>query len=374
MPASLRKACHACAASKRRCIPQLPQCERCAERGLHCTYDLEPVTNTELQTCHHVAADSRVVFPQAWEPTPAAIFDSVASAHQAAIESYASPGSENLPVMANPETLQLVTEHYLRPMLQLTWQQKTTPFVHSQVLRAAGQVSEHLIPSGIAGAQTPPNFLALKEMQRQLLLLDIHSLSFTEFMAAFHVLISVLFDLVLNPDKSSSQHTLPQDLVGAWQIWRENMYTKLPQTLGSELSPWQAWCTAESARRSLLCIILVDGMMELAQKGYCSYRPLVESLPFDARTGLWEAETEGDWLAAVSEHGEAQSNLISWAEFIEIGGPGPRLRYHGVLQNMLLVIHFGKAAADLQNNLSSYEQEHGNTFRNKGNKGSKALG
>jgi hypothetical protein len=122
----------------------------------------------------------------------------------------------------------------------------------------------------------------------------------------------------------------------------------MPESLSSVLSEWEAWCIAESARRSLLSVILVDGILELFTKGYCTYRPMVESLPFDARTGLWEANSEQEWLDAVARHGAKSSSLISWAEFTEKGDHRPRDQYDGTLQRMLLVIYFGKAAADLQ--------------------------
>ncbi|KIY03240.1 uncharacterized protein Z520_01707 [Fonsecaea multimorphosa CBS 102226] len=346
MPPSLRKACHACTTAKRRCVPQLPQCARCAEKGLRCTYDLEPVTNLETDSSRqpHTTTQSP------WEPLPSIIFDSVASAHEAAVRSYSSEGYEMLPVMANQDTVMLVVERHLGPIPLLTFQQRTTPYIHRQVLLATKLKSASLVLGDVdgSGRTLGLNSAFLEGAQQHLLSLEIEQLTFTEFLGAFHMLAAILLSLILSFGRSSPNAQLPPILLDLWTTWTKHFHTILPRTLSSDLSAWQAWCTAESARRTLLYIILVDGMVEVAQKGFCHYRPMVESLPFDARTGLWEADTAEEWRAAVAAHGGAESELMSWAEFIRIGGPEPRGDYDGMLQRMLLIIHFGRAAADVQ--------------------------
>jgi hypothetical protein len=284
--------------------------------------------------------DSRIVLPSDWQPPPLVLFDSVASAHKAAVESFSPDRIENLPLMANPETLFLVAERHLKPIIEMTLQRRTTPYVHGQILLATpGPLQSELWPD--------PTFL--KTLQHRVISLDVELLSFTEFLAAFHNLVALLLALILQ--WSPKHSTLPTVLLNLWHKWRQHLSTTMPHTLSSDLSAWEAWYTAESARRSLLCVILVDGMLELAEKGYCSYRPMVESLPFDARTGLWEAETEEQWRVAVSSHGGIQSSLMSWSEFIEGGDLAPRKEYDGMLQRMLLVIHFGKAGIELQDKM-----------------------
>ncbi|OAG38802.1 hypothetical protein AYO21_06997 [Fonsecaea monophora] len=340
MPPSLRKACHSCTIAKRRCVPQLPQCTRCAEKGLRCTYDLEPVTNLEIGS----SCPPQTIAQSPWEPLSPIIFDSVASAHEAAVHSFTSDRQEMLPVMANQETLMMVVERYLRFIPLLTFQQRTTPYIHSQLLLASKRTSASVVLLDIDGSEATPgtNAAFLKRMQQHLLSLKVEQLTFTEFLPAFHTLAAVLLSFVLNLDRR------PPILFDLWATWTNHFHTTLPRTLSSDLSAWQAWCTAESARRTFLYILLLEGIVETSQKGYCHYRPMVESLPLDVRTGLWEAETEEEWQAAVAIHGGVESELISWAEFIGSGGPEPRQGYDGMLQRLLLMIHFGKAAADVQ--------------------------
>jgi hypothetical protein len=337
MPPSLQKACHPCAAAKRRCSPQLPQCSRCAQRGLTCTYDLEPVTNVTAP----VARSGSRIFPDAWGSLPTALFTSVADAHRAAVECYDARRYEPLPVMANPDTLSLVTERHLKQMPVLTLRQRSTPYVHAQILLAGPCLARAGLGDSFLTSST-----VIARVQRHVNSLNMKSLSFTEFLSAFHNLIAGLLAPIL--DAADQQLHIPGALLNLWPTWRQHLYAALPQTLDPGLSAWQAWYIAESARRSLLCVILVDGLLEVVEKGYCSYRPLVEALPFDARTGLWEADTEEQWLAALASHGGVQSSLMSWSEFIESGNLAPRKEHDGMLQRLLLVIHFGKAAAELQ--------------------------
>ncbi|KIW89485.1 uncharacterized protein Z519_09641 [Cladophialophora bantiana CBS 173.52] len=346
MPPSLRKACHACTTAKRRCVPQLPQCSRCAERGLPCSYDLEPVTNLETKSSRQPHPTTQ----SACQPVPPVIFDSVASAHEAAVRSYTSGGHEMLPVMANPDTVFLVVERHLKSIPLLTFQQRSTPYIHCQVLLASKRTSADLGLPEVDSSRpiSGLNTAFLQTMQQHLLSLEIEQLTFTEFLSAFHELAAILLSFILKLDRSSRKAQLPQIVLDLWKTWTRHLHMTLPQTLSSNLSAWHAWCIAESTRRTLLYIILIDGMVEVAQQGYCHYRPLVESLPFDARTGIWEADAEEEWQAAVAAHGGLESRLISWAEFIGIGGPEPRREYDGMLQRMLLIIQFGRAAADLQ--------------------------
>ncbi|KAJ9603909.1 hypothetical protein H2200_011431 [Cladophialophora chaetospira] len=249
--------------------------------------------------------------------------------------------------MASEETLELVVDRFLRPMPSLIFHQRTTPHVHSQILLGGS----HVTPTPARSDLEPQASLepsVLKRTHQQLVYLDINSLSLTEFLAAFHGLVAILLATILSLNHQSRNPSPPTDLLDLWSKWRQQLSVKLPRELDSNLSAWQAWYMAETARRSLLCVILIDGILEVVEKGYCSYRPMVESMPFDARTGLWEADTEQDWLTALSQHGGEESSLISWAEFIEAGDIEPRPKYDGMLQRMLLAIHYGKAAADLQ--------------------------
>ncbi|KIX00704.1 uncharacterized protein Z518_09769 [Rhinocladiella mackenziei CBS 650.93] len=348
MPPSLRKACHACTAAKRRCRPQLPQCTRCSEKGLSCTYDLEPVSNSQTVAPSCLPANQENLR----QLLSTCIFDSMPSAHMFAIQLYTPQGFDvrhGLPRVSNFETFTLASEH-LNNIPLLTFQHKSTPFVHAQVLSAAkGYSAVPLLKTGDNSSPDMATIFRLLETERQRLLsLKIQELSFVEFLAAFHELAAILVASFLERNRKAVMSSDFEDLVDLFTDWTKHFHSILPETLSSELSAWQAWVIAETARRTFFCTITVGCLLDILQHGFCYYRPGVESLPFDPRTGLWEANTEGDWEATVATHGSKESNLMSWCEFIESGGPEPRRQHDGALQRLLLVGHFGKAAADAQ--------------------------
>lgn len=46
---TLRRSCHNCTTSKRHCSIELPGCARCVQRGLACTYDLQPLNGADTR-------------------------------------------------------------------------------------------------------------------------------------------------------------------------------------------------------------------------------------------------------------------------------------------------------------------------------------
>jgi hypothetical protein len=288
------------------------------------------------------------------------MYDSIPSAEAAVIQSYGSDSPAGLPAVSDPETFALGFEHLGRIPLW-TFQHRSTPFVHAQVLSTATQAGVPLIEASPGGGVLPSELL--EKEQRRLLALDPHVYRWPlkDFLAVFHELLAILVasfsSKFSNKIGGATPEVLALDVQALGELfskWSAYFYQALPRSLDDDaLSPWQAWVLAESIRRTLIAILTIQVLQEIAQRGYFHYRPMVESLPLDARTGLWEADTEQDWQAAVARHGGAECSLVSWHEFIERAeGPEPRAQYDGMLQRLLLVGYFGKAAAERAN------QEH----------------
>ncbi|KAK5057607.1 hypothetical protein LTR84_011607 [Exophiala bonariae] len=287
---------------------------------------------------------------------------SIESAHQHAISGFRPDGTNRhqTPLMANPETLVLVMDHLVQIPF-LTFQGQTSAFAHAQILSTVNFMEDSSSKSDDTPTSVYPAILSHPELERQireLLSLDIQDLKFTEFLARIHVLIAVVFASVFSLQSSGNtlaDFPLLDHAIKLLHRWEQHFKIHLPEHLSSDLSPWQAWVIAESCRRTFLALQWITGMVELCQSGYCSYQPFVESLPFDARTGLWEAETEAEWNSALEAHRRieldpnsstankpAESSLVSWCEFIESAGPSPRPRFDGMLQRLLLVAYYGK--------------------------------
>lgn len=265
----------------------------------------------------------------------------------------------DVPLMGNPETLMLVMDHLLQIPV-LTFRGQTSAFAHAQILANVKWTEGTPPVKSDMGSIDPAtsSTLELEHRIQELLSLDIHCLEFTKFLAMIHILIAVIFALVFRAQSSGNDGTNPTlltSVAGLLPLWENHFKAHLPTDLSSDLSPWQAWVMAESCRRTLLALQWISGVVELSQSGYCSYRSFVESLPFDARTGLWEAETEEAWNTALARHREAEveagsttttdtgeTSLVSWCEFIESAGPSPRPRFDGMLQRLFLVAYYGK--------------------------------
>ncbi|KIW61557.1 hypothetical protein PV05_01665 [Exophiala xenobiotica] len=343
MPAPLRKACHACRKAKRPCRPQLPKCDRCFAKGLECTYDLEPVTNKERG-----GPDTLPQRQLVREPFPSVVYDSIQAAHADAIKNYTANGFDphyRFPAVSSPEPFALAFEQ-LNEIPLATFQLRSTPFVHSQILSSKRQGSTDHQSQAL---DSQPNsttglFRFMENEQRRLLSLDVESLPFSEFLANFHKLMAILVASTLNKVRGQAEVSAFRALRDLFPEWTQHFHAHLPRRLDPDLSAWQAWTLAETTRRTIIFALMVEVILEMIYRGFFYYRPMVESLPFDARTGVWEANTEAEWQAAIAEHGGIECSLISWHEFIESGGPEPRKEYDGMLQRLLLIGYFSKAA------------------------------
>ncbi|KAK5446371.1 hypothetical protein LTS15_009710 [Exophiala xenobiotica] len=343
MPAPLRKACHACRKAKRPCVSELPKCPRCFEKGLECTYDLEPVADKDRR-----GPDPPPHRQLVREPFPSVVYDSIQAAHADAIKNYTTDGFDpnySLPAVSSPEPFALAFEQ-LNEIPFATFQLRSTPFIHSQILSSKWQGSMDHEPQTRESqlTSTAGLFKFMENEQRRLLALDIESLPFSDFLANFHRLMAILVASMLNKVRGQAEVSAFQALRDLFPRWTQHFHAHLPRRLDSELSAWQAWTLAETTRRTIIFALMVEVILEMIYRGFFYYRPMVESLPFDARTGVWEASTEAEWQTAIAEHGGAECSLISWHEFIESGGPEPRKEYDGMLQRLLLIGYFSKAA------------------------------
>ena len=210
MPQSLRKACHACTEAKRRCTPQLPKCPRCLEKGLACTYDLEPVSNHSAMTSKSFPVEE---YGPAERPLDR-VFHSVASAHFASMQSYGPNGfdlKDGLLMISNLETFSLALEHF-RPIPVRTVRHQSTPFVHARILSACGPESLAPFPEMVDRLSEGDVFSHLLRVEKpRLLTIDIHDLTFTEFLQAegrrYNLRLQKVWTMVLNIHRTENGFT-----------------------------------------------------------------------------------------------------------------------------------------------------------------------
>ena len=231
-------------------------------------------------------------------------------------------------------------------------QNRPPPFVHTQLYRdretatarlrrtlslhqtlSTGHVSEtEIIP--------PSRNVGLQRLIKS----DAKDLSLTDLLLLIDELSLYLIIYLFN-DVSPSYKAEAEPHLDLLTDWTKHLWSTIPDQPSNNLSPWQAWLVAESARRSMIAPYLLRGAFSALKHGYAVFQPFLESMPFDPRTELWEAMSEAAWQSAVTMHGGEPTVLISFREFIESSADISRaLQGQGLFQRMLLVSFYGKAA------------------------------
>ncbi|KAJ9663851.1 hypothetical protein H2198_000611 [Neophaeococcomyces mojaviensis] len=334
MPQSLRKACHACTQSKRRCAPQLPACERCVKKRIPCVYDLEPVTRDTVRPASNDLGSITDVVGGGIKDELKIVYDSVCAARDASAAAMAngadfSSKAARPMLMANDEFAGWLFAFFVQ-VAKDGIAGKGSPFVHSWVLknsRSPLDVRTHDCSTTDidADAGTPSTRTELTIAAR---LSEIHNL----------VILSLKRLLLEKPSTKQSvevEHTITQMFSSTRSLWT------ISNQMSDNFTPWESWVMAESIRRAMFAAIMVRGLWYATANGYCYYEPFFESLPFDPRAGAWEAMSEDEWGTAIERHGGEHTKLKSYHEFITMAGTKLNPEEDGDFQRMLFVAYHG---------------------------------
>ncbi|RAK78918.1 uncharacterized protein BO72DRAFT_446682 [Aspergillus fijiensis CBS 313.89] len=123
------------------------------------------------------------------------------------------------------------------------------------------------------------------------------------------------------------------------------LWVQAPVQLPATLSPRRAWLFAESVRRTIIVGFMLRSVYSLRTRNYSVRTPFVDALPFDVRTGLWDAaDEEGvvtDELWGSSEG--AMVSLHGYSGMLEQG------QVHGIgaFAGLILAACRGKQVADV---------------------------
>ncbi|OJJ04067.1 hypothetical protein ASPVEDRAFT_85480 [Aspergillus versicolor CBS 583.65] len=291
--ATLRKACRHCTTSKRKCVVQLPKCTRCAQRGLECLYDLEPLGTSVAQSGkqHNLSWSSSII------DTPAYCLIGRVS-ELSHIDPAICP-------IGNPNALKFVHLGY-RPVLDLLKSGKPAIFIHPK-LRMHRNCNHFDALGDIENGVTRESF-------RRLIELDINVVPIMETLAALQSLLIHIGTFV------SNRHFTGKDFLGLILAWTESLLASAQTRMPPNQSPWQAWIFGESVRRTIIMSYTLVMSISSFEYGYCSHWLFLESLPFDRRAGLWMAGSPQAWIAGAGTRTgqEVGEQLISLHKFGEI--------------------------------------------------------
>ncbi len=351
---SLRKACRICTKRKRRCIVELPKCQRCRQRNLKCIYDLEPLVTSRGPVQWRSTTHTWVEASKQSD----AFLEYISSLHmsnkihaclvnRSLVSSFAA-----VPLTQDPDAVEYIIEKMLH-FPGRAHHGETTPFTHP---RLHGQSFctplDFRVQAGTSGSQTPGN-----------LILDVVVMTLEELLAATQELILFLIQHAFK-EKGMTSRPIETGFYVLTQ-WRTLLWSRGFRATSSNLSAWQSWILGESVRRTILMSYLVEGTYSAWHRGWCIHRLFVYALPFSTQGKLWLANTENEWstMAGMDMGGTdaAVRELVSFEEFTRTFARTPFQPGDDLFQRLLLVSHHGRGLVEEQLNQIGKEMKNAKT-------------
>ncbi|KAJ5679760.1 hypothetical protein N7462_008004 [Penicillium macrosclerotiorum] len=192
---------------------------------------------------------------------------------------------------------------------------RKTPFIHSRLY-------DEYVPDAIQDAFTVSAAYSTKTSETEDLIFrileskttslveqDHHTSTLPHLLAAVHAL--MLFQIIQLFDGDIRQRSLAEQHMNTLRIWT----FKLQERAG-ELTPaltWQEWMLAESARRTIIIVMMIEGLYLTLKTGCCPNVKIMSMLPFTPEATLWDLRTSASWLA---ESDQLRFETILYGDFV----------------------------------------------------------
>jgi hypothetical protein len=137
---------------------------------------------------------------------------------------------------------------------------------------------------------------------------DIHTSTLPQILAAVHAL--MLFQIVQLFDGDIRQRSLAEQHMDILRIWAFQL-----QERAASLTPaitWQEWIVAESARRTIIFVMMIEGLYLSLKTGCCPNVKAMSILPFTSKTTLWDLGTSASWF---EESDRLPSETVLYGDF-----------------------------------------------------------
>ncbi|KAI0443570.1 hypothetical protein F4803DRAFT_307564 [Xylaria telfairii] len=305
----LQRSCRACASAKRQCDLAVPRCGRCSSRRISCRYINQPGA---------VGLNTRIANRQTSDDKSEALGRELCSSHSVVRPRLQIYNPLRLEVIRtfDPTTVQQQISILQSILLKYT-QCGSNAFIHS-CLYESHPPSPLLDVSSILGSvsisETEHLDMSvshlLKAKVRHFLHLGVRAGSYTELVSCVQAIVLLHISRLSCEDPEDDPE---RDNRAIWAL-THRLWVRAPTQLSSSISPWRAWVFAESVRRTLLVCNILLGVYGVVRRGYAVRHLCIETLPFDMRTRLWEAETEESWREAAS-YNECAPPLVSFRQF-----------------------------------------------------------
>ncbi|RAL10254.1 Zn(II)2Cys6 transcription factor domain-containing protein [Aspergillus homomorphus CBS 101889] len=305
-PPTLRRSCQACARGKRRCDQRWPRCSRCQARRIDCEYINVPltVTNTPTATSSsknrslihtttaHTSRPHQATTPRRTPTIPRLLPLEITKGYSAPVITFLINSMREYPVTFASEQ----KTHFIHPDL---WPSSTPPVPIQEAYALCKQYASS--PSQKHRALLHP---ILDQRSRSLHRQLTRASTFPDLLACAQALLLIQCIVLLSPSPysqgiGSEQEGKYQESISAMLLdLGHRLWVQAPVQLPHTLSPRRAWLFAESVRRTIIVGFMLRSVYSLRTRNYSVRTPFVDALPFDVRTGLWDAEgVEGVELA-----------------------------------------------------------------------------
>ncbi|KAH8647180.1 hypothetical protein BX600DRAFT_518464 [Xylariales sp. PMI_506] len=320
---TLRKACKNCTASKRKCLVQKPKCTRCSQKNLECVYDLEPLEKPPTEEEKLLAFGFNL---SNHHSLGVCIIRTVKLLGPGIAPDICDPGRDN--------ALE-ITRLGFGPVPDLVRNGKPALFVHPKLqLSGIHNYFTALVEKEAKGV-TCESFKCLTRI-------NIKTVPSKEALTALQALLVHLAASIFSPDPAEQREA--HESLSTLAEWTQHLLACADAGMPKSQSMWQNWLLGESVRRTVFMAYALNLSAVSYKHGYCSDWLFMESLPFDARPGLWMAESSKAWIAAahVRLAGDVGERLSSYHEFAEAFRGGSTPDFCGdVFLTLLAYVHNG---------------------------------
>ncbi|ETN45626.1 uncharacterized protein HMPREF1541_09458 [Cyphellophora europaea CBS 101466] len=341
----LRKACVSCTKSKRRCIVQLPKCVRCASKNISCVFELQPLVKDNTTAAAQALPDLAITTSANGPCCSTLCWLDLVSRPEFADRiklvrmdhglMHLSPAHPAMEIQVDPET-----ENYLMNELQripsLAAAGQINAFIHPKLRMKNVRDHVDVILAACRGDEQ------LEHSFKDLVQTEVAKEDLEGLLAAVQSLMLYLVIALNGPD--STNRAWGEGLLPLLKNWIEALLISAREKMPQHHSPWRSWILAESVRRTIIVGFVIGCAFQHVRLGYCVHKLFVESLPFDARPGLWVARSPQAWSASAGHSIGAKvgEQLTSFHDFALSYPHVSESANHDPLQRIILVAHYGK--------------------------------
>lgn len=278
---------------------QLPKCSRCVQKGLACSYDLEP-----LKTVAPLYEEPPILTfnPSNCDSPGYCVFKTL---------EYRGPSID--PAVCRPghgDAAELIRKCY-QEVPGLIRAGKPAIFAHPKLkLHSASQ-------NPVGALDVTRDSGMSHEAFKHLIQTDIQNIPIEDALTAVQMLLIYLATYLFSWGQAELANQ--EQYLKLLSDWTETLYESARVKKPKDQSPWQEWLFGESVRRTIVLSYALSMTFFSFNHGYCSNWLFLESLPFDRRVGLWMAESPQAWIAAAGAKTgeEVGETLSSYHEFAE---------------------------------------------------------